>query len=171
MKARNIILTISAAVLLAAPTAVLAQGGPGQGGGYGGGWGGGHGLHGDGHGGGMLRLIPRMLRHLDLEPGQEEQIEAILQSARDEIEPLVDQSVEAREAFHLDHGIGDYDETTYRTFFGSLAELDVEIRLVAADAASQAWKILTVEQQEELLDMLENFGRGMKRRGGGRRSP
>jgi Spy/CpxP family protein refolding chaperone len=173
MKARNIFLTIAAAALLAAPTAGLAQSGPGpgQGSGSGGGWGGGAGWHGGGQGGGMLRMLPRMLRHLDLESGQEEQIENILESARDEIETLATQSREAREAFHEDHGIGDYQESAYREFFESLAAIDVEIRLVGADAVSQAWKILTVEQQEELLDLLESFGRGMKRRGGGRRSP
>ena len=116
-------------------------------------------------------MLPRMLRHLDLEPGQEEQIEAILESARDEIETLAAQSREAREAFHENHSIGDYQESAYREFFESLAAIDVDIRLVGADAVSQAWKLLSVEQQEELLDLLESFGRGTKRRGGGRRSP
>ena len=173
MKRRHIILTIAAAVLLAAPTAVLAQGGPGpgQGGGSGGGWGGDFGSHDGGQGGGMLRMIPRMLRHLDLEPGQQELIEDILQNARTVIEPLVAQSIAARESFHEDHGIGDYDETTYRPFFESMAPIDVKIRLVSADAVSQVWKLLTAEQQEQLQEMLENFGRGMKRRSGGRRSP
>jgi Spy/CpxP family protein refolding chaperone len=174
MKRRDIFLIAATALLLAAPTAVLAQGGPGPGqggGGHGGGWGVGVGPHGGGPGEGMLRILPRMLRHLDLEPGQEEQIEDILENAETAIEPLIAQTVEAREAFHQNHGIGDYDETTYRLFFESLAAIDVEIRLVAADAVSQAWKTLTAEQQEALQELLENSGRGMKRRGGGRRSP
>jgi Spy/CpxP family protein refolding chaperone len=173
MKRRHMILTIAAAVLLAAPTAVLAQGGPGpgQGGGPGGGWGGGFGPHGGGQGGGMLRMIPRILRHLDLEPGQQELIEGILENAKTSIQPLVDQSIEAREAFHQDHGIGDFEETAYREFFKSLAAIDVEIKLVSADAMSQVWKHLTAEQQEQLQEMLENSGRGIKRRSGGRRSP
>ena len=173
MKARHIILTIAAAVLIAAPTTVLAQGGPGpgQGGGPGSGWGGGFGPHGGGQGGGMLRMLPRMLRHLDLEPAQQDLIQEILDNATTAIEPLVAQSIEQREAFHEFHGIGDYDESTYREFFQSLATTDVEIRLISADAVSRAWKTLTAEQQEELQELLENFGRGMKRHGGGRRSP
>jgi len=173
MKRRHMILTIAAAVLLAAPTAVLAQGGPGpgQGGGPGGGWEGGFGPHGGGQGAGMLRMIPRILRHLDLEPGQQELIEGILENAKTSIQPLVDQSIEAREAFHQDHGIGDFEETAYREFFKSLAAIDVEIKLVSADAMSQVWSHLTAEQKEQLEDMLDNFGRGMKRRSGGRRSP
>jgi len=173
MKARHIILTIAAAVLIAAPTTVLAQGGPGpgSGGGSGSGWGGGLGPHGDGQGGGMLRMIPRILRHLDLEPAQQELIEGVLENAKTSIQPLVDQSREAREVFHQEHGIGDYHETAYREFFESLAVIDVEIRLVSADAVSQVWKLLTAEQQEQLQEMLENFGRGMKRHSGGRRSP
>jgi Spy/CpxP family protein refolding chaperone len=176
MKARHIILTIAVAVLLTAPTAVLAQGGPGpgQGGGNGGGWGGGFGPHGDGQGGGMLRMIPRILRHLDLEPGQQELIEEVLENAKEAIESLVDPSIEAREAFHQDHGIGDFNADTYdayKAFYESLAAIDVEIKLVSADAMSQVWKLLSAEQQEQLQEMLEDFGRGMKRRAGGRRSP
>jgi len=173
MKARHIILTIAAAVLLAAPTAVLAQGGPGpgQGGGSGSGWGGGFGPHADGQGGGMLRMIPRMLRHLDLEPGQQELIQGVLENAKTLIQPLADQSREARELFHQDHGIGNYDATVYRQFFESLAVIDVEIKLVSADAVSQVWNLLTPEQQEQLQEMIDRFGQGMKRRAGGRRSP
>jgi len=176
MKARHIILTIAAAVLIAAPTTVLAQGGPGpgQGGGSGSGWGGGFGSHGGGQDGGMLRMIPRILRHLDLEPGQQELIEEVLQNARTAIEPLVAESREAREAFHQDHGIGDFNADSYgayEAFYESLAAIDVEIKLVSAGAMSQVWKLLTAEQQEELQEMLDNFGRGMKRRAGGRRSP
>jgi Spy/CpxP family protein refolding chaperone len=173
MKRRHIILTIAAAVLLAAPTAVLAQGGPGpgQGGGSGNGWGGSLGSHGDGQGGGMLRMIPRMLRHLDLEPGQQELIEDILENAKAAIHPLVEQSIEARESFHQDHGIGDYDETAYREFYESLAPIEVNIKLASADAVSQVWNLLTTEQQEQLQDMIDRFGQGMKRRAGGRRSP
>lgn len=173
MKRRHIILTLAAVALLAAPTTVLAQGGPGpgQGGGPGGGWGGGFGPHGGGEGGGMLRMIPRILRHLDLEPGQQELIEGILENAKTSIQPLVEQSIEAREAFHQDHGIGDFEETAYKEFFKSLAATDVEVRLISAEAMSRVWKLLTAEQQEQLQEMLEDFGRGMKRRAGGRRSP
>jgi len=173
MKARHIILTMAAVLLLAAPTAVLAQSGPGpgQGGGSGSGWGSGFGQHGGGQGGGMLRMIPRMLRHLDLEPGQQELIQGVLENAKTLIQPLADQPREARERFHQDHGIGDYDETAYREFFQSLAVIDVKIRLVSADAVSQVWNLLTAEQQEQLQEMLDRFGQGTKRRAGGRRSP
>jgi Spy/CpxP family protein refolding chaperone len=173
MKRRHIILTIAAVALLAAPTAVLAQSGPGpgQGGGSGSGWGSGFGPHGGGQGGGMLRMIPRMLRHLDLEPGRQELIQGVLENAKTLIRPLADQSREAREQFHQDHGIGDYDETAYREFFESLAVIDVKIRLVSADAVSQVWNLLNPEQQQQLEEMRENSGSRFKRRSGGRRSP
>lgn len=116
-------------------------------------------------------MIPRMLRHLDLEPGQQELIEDILENAKAAIHPLVEQSIEARESFHQDHGIGDYDETAYREFYESLAPIEVNIKLASADAVSQVWNLLTTEQQEQLQDMIDRFGQGMKRRAGGRRSP
>jgi len=177
MRARHIILTIAAAVVLAAPTAVLAQTGPGpgDGSGSGGGWGGGFGSHGGdiggfgGQGGGMLRMIPRILRHLDLEPGQQELIEGILETTRTTIEPLVKQSKEQRNAFHEIYGIGDFDDIAYREFFEALAAIDVEIKLASADAVSQVWKLLTPEQQQQIEDMRGSFGKGMARRGSGRR--
>jgi len=178
MKARNIILTIAAAVLIAAPTTVLAQAGPGpgQGGGSGsgwggGGWGGGFGPHGGGQGGDALMMIHRVLRHLDLEAGQEEIIEGVLDDAMSKIQPLAERSREARELFHQDHGIGDYDETTYRQFFESLATIDVEIRLVSANAMAQVWSVLSDEQRQQLEEMRNRFGQSFKRRSGGRRSP
>jgi Spy/CpxP family protein refolding chaperone len=114
-------------------------------------------------------MIPRLLRHLDLEPGQQELIEGILETARTTIEPLVEQSKEMRNEFHQNYGIGDFDGTAYREFFGALAAIDVEIKLASADAVSQVWKLLTPDQQQQIEDMRGSFGKGMARRGGGRR--
>lgn len=178
MKIQNVILTIAAAILIAAPTAVLAQAGPGpgDGSGPGSGWGGGFATHGGGQGGGMLRMIPRILRHLDLEAGQKELIEGILETARSAIQPLIEKSMEERVAFHEDYGIGDYDATdetiakAYRTFFESQAVIEVEIRLISADAVSQVWNLLTPEQQQQLEEMRDNRDNRFKRRSGGRRT-
>ena len=179
MRARQIILTIAALAILASPAAVLAQSGPGPGPGDGNppgsGWGGGHGPHG-GQGGygnqgaGMLRIIQRILRHLDLEPGQQEAIEGILESAREEIQPWMEQSRSLREAFHETHGIGDFDEGIYRNHFQALAAIDVEIKLIAAEAVSQVWEQLNEEQKQQLEDMRGSFGGKSYRRGSGRRS-
>jgi Spy/CpxP family protein refolding chaperone len=179
MKARHAVLTIAVALALAAPTAVLAQAGPGpgQGDGTGPGWGGGQGPHGgglgrfgDSQGAGMLRIIHRVLRHIDLEPGQEELIEGVLDTARLETGPWVDKLEELRTSFHENHDIGAFDEVAYRDHFQAVANIDVEIKLISADAVSQVWNLLTPEQQEQLEEMRGSFGRGNARQSGGRRS-
>ena len=179
MKARHAILTIAMALALAAPTAVLAQTGPGpgQGEGSGPGWAGGFGPHGGGHGRfgssqgtGMLRIIHRVLRHVDLEPGQEELIEGVLDSARQGIDPWIDKMEELRISFHENHAIGSFDEVAYRDHFQAVANIDVEIKLISADAVSQVWNLLTPEQQAQVEEMRRGFGGGKARQSGGRRS-
>ncbi len=99
MRARNIILTIAAAILIAAPAAVFAQTGPGpgDGSGSGGAWGGGQGPHGGGQGrfgnaeGGdglrfFERMLPRVAEELGLSDEQLSQIQAIVDAARQTIE-------------------------------------------------------------------------------------
>jgi len=168
MKARTLILTIAAAALVAAPSAVIAQHGPGGG------------PHGDGemfggpggHGGpGLLRMLNRLADRLELTTEQKGEIEAIIDSHRDATQSLRDQADYARENFRENHSPGDFDEVEYRAFFESQAQIQVELHLNGAAAGAEAWNILSPDQQEELLELLELFreGRGGKRHGGGKR--
>ena len=168
MKARTLILTIAAAALTAAPGAVIAQHGPGGG------------PHGDGemfggpggHGGpGLLRMLNRLADKLELTDDQQGQIESIIDAHRDATQSLRDQAADAREDFRENHGPGGFDEVEYRAFFESQAQIRVELHLNGAGAGAEAWNILTPDQQEELLELLDLFreGRGGKRHGGGKR--
>lgn len=168
MKARTLILTLAAAALVAVPITVIAQHGPGGG------------PHGDGetfgapggHGGqNLLRMLHRVADRLELTAEQQTQIEAIIEAHRDATRSLRDQAAEARDDFRENHGPGDFDEVEFRTFFETQAQTHVELQLDAAGAASQAWNVLTPEQQEELLEMIELFrdGAGGRRHGGGKR--
>jgi Spy/CpxP family protein refolding chaperone len=110
MRARNIILTLAATIILAAPLTVFAQAGPGDGSGSGGAWGGGHGPHGgnqgwfgDGEGGHGLRffehMLPRLAEELGLSDEQLSEIQTIVNEARPKIEEYAQQLREGREAY------------------------------------------------------------------------
>ena len=168
MKARTLILTIAAAALIAAPGAVIAQHGPGGGPHGDGGMFGGPGGHG---GQGLLRMLHRLADRLELTEDQQAQIESIIDAHRSATQSQHDQAAAAREDFRENHGPGDFDEVEYRTFFESQAQIQVELHLDGARATSEAWNVLTPEQQDELLELIELFrdGRGGPRHGGGKR--
>jgi len=168
MKARTLILTIAAASLIAAPGAVIAQHGPGGGPHGGGGMFGGPGGHG---GQGLLRMLPRLTEKLDLSDDQQVQIEAILDAELPAIRDLAELPATGRQDFRDTHGPGDFDEVEYRAFFESQAQIQIEIHLLGARTISMVWDVLTPDQQDELLELLEFFhdGRGGPRHGGGKR--
>lgn len=165
MKARTLILTISAAALIAAPAVLIAQHGPGGPAGESFGGPGGHGQH------GFLRMLPRLADKLDLSEDQRNRIQTIVETGKPEIEALREQTRTERDAFRDSHEIGDFDETTFRAHFESQAQLHVEMQLAGAEMASQAYAVLTPDQQQELLELMELFrdGHGGKRNGGGKR--
>ena len=178
MNARTIILTITAAALLAAPGSVFAQQGPGNCDGTGphgrmGGPGGGGGLGGfGGQGGhGLLRMLDRVGDRIGLTDAQRTQIETIVDARKPELNALRDQAQAERATFRDGHEMGDFDEATVRAHFESQASLHVEMQLIGASMMSQAWNVLTPDQQQELQDLMARLGdgRGGPRHGGGKR--
>jgi Spy/CpxP family protein refolding chaperone len=178
MKARKIILTITATALIAGAGVVFAQhtpgncdgsgphgpqgsmGGPGDGGTFGGQ--GGH---------GFMQMLPRLADKLDLTQEQQDQIQAIIDAGKPDLDALREQAQTARDEFRELYPMSSFDETTFRSHFESQAQLHVEMQLIGADLMSQAWAVLTTEQQEELQELMELFGngRGGPRNGGGKR--
>ena len=178
MTARNIILTITAAALIAAPGLIFAQQGPGGScdgegphgpAGHGGPKGGGSFSDGPAHH--LLRMLPRLADRLELSDTQQDQIHAIIDAQKPAMEALRDQASAARDAFRATYDLGDYDEAAFRAFFESQAQIHVEMQLLGAETVSQVWQVLTPEQQEDLLELMELFrdGRGGPRHGGGKR--
>jgi Spy/CpxP family protein refolding chaperone len=182
MRARNIILTIAAAALLAAPTAVFAQNGPGDGSGSGGAWGGGHGPHGgdqgwfgDGEGGHGLRfferMLPRLAEELGLSDEQLSEIQTIVDEARPKIEEYAQQLREGRESYRA--AIEDprfFNEDKFRAHAEAQHRIQTDLGVVAGQAKADALNVLTPEQLAQLEEMRGNFGRKSFRRSGGRRS-
>ena len=180
MKARNIILTIAAIAVLAAPAAVFSQQGPGNGDGTGSGWGnrghrgGAMGRHGGGpgdHMGFFERMLPRLAERLELSDEQLEQIQTIVDATRPEIEVLTDQLRTGREEFRASNEDPTvFNEAEFRAHADSQHKIQTEIGVIAGVAKAKVYQVLTPEQREQLQDMRGNFGRKGSRSGAGRRS-
>jgi Spy/CpxP family protein refolding chaperone len=184
MKARHIILTIAAAIVLAAPTTVLAQAGPGpgDGNGPGGAWGadqgphgGGHGRFGDPEGGDGLRfferMLPRLAEELGLSDEQLSEIQTIVDEARPKIEEYANQLREGRDTYRAANEDPTYfNPEAFRAHAEAQHAIQTKLGVVAGQAKADAFKVLTPEQLEQLEEMRGNFGKGKSRRGSGRRS-
>jgi Spy/CpxP family protein refolding chaperone len=173
MKARKIILSIAAAAAIAAPTALLAQGGPGMGPGAGHGRHGGHmGGFDDGAGPGFLEhMLPRLAERLALSDEQVAAIETILDEARPTIEGYAEKIRAGREAYRAvqtDPTV--FDEGAFRAHAAEQSRLRTEQMVAAQDAKAQALAVLTPEQLAELEAMRGEAGKRHMRRPGGRRS-
>lgn len=194
MNARNLTLTLTAAALIAVPGLASAQAGPGTCDGTGphgphmaGGPGNcdGTGPHGPhmmggpggpggpgGHGGhGLLRFIQRVGDRIGLSDAQQAQIQTIVDAEMPAVRDLMEQARTAAEDFRASHGPGDFNDSEYRAFLESQARIHVEARLAGAAAADQVWDVLTPEQQQQVLDLLELMGpgHGPGKRSGGKR--
>lgn len=165
MNARNIILTIAVVALLAVPTSVLAQRGPG----------GGPGWHGDGMGGDHLgffeRRLPRMAEELGLSDEQLDTIQAIVDAARPEIEAYAEQLRESRDAYRAANDDPTvFIEGAFRAHAAAQNEIQTNLMVVVGKTKAEVFKVFTPEQIEQLQEMRGNFGKSSYRRGGGRRS-
>ncbi len=180
MRARNTILTIAAAALIAVPLALVAQGvpgggnGQGPGGGPGGGaWG--HGPQGGGNGfdhglGFIERMLPRLAEELGLTDEQLQEIRAIVDEARPAIEAATAQLKALHEARRETHDPAVFNEGEVRAFAADLAEIQVELMVIGEQARAKALQVLTEEQRQQLEEMRGNFAKRSTRRPGGRRS-
>jgi Spy/CpxP family protein refolding chaperone len=183
MKARNIILALAAAALLAVPSAALAQTGPGPGQGGGPGWGGGpggaawgHGPHGDGFGDGpgdglgfFDHMLPRLADDLGLTDEQLVEIHAILDEARPEIEGYAEQLRAGRDAYreaHPDPTV--FDDGAFRAHAAAQAQIQIELMIVAQRTKAEALAVLTPDQLAQLEAMRADMGKRFYRRSGGR---
>jgi Spy/CpxP family protein refolding chaperone len=177
MNTHRIILSALTIALLALPGAVSAQGyhgGPGGGGpgdGLGPGPGGffGHGGAHDGFGPEML--LGRLADRLELTDDQRAQIEAIADTCRAQTSDLRDQIEAAWESYRENHEMGAFDETQARAFAETVSGIHAQLMVEHMRAASQAFNVLTPEQQAELKELLDSFDGGFGRHGKGRHCP
>ena len=136
MKKKILIATIGAALALGAGTAAA------------GGFGHGHGRRGMAGPKGPLGAMTRLLHRLDLTSAQRDQIHAILDAAKPQLQPHVEALRAAREKMRaLDPA--NFDEAQVRAIAQTRAAETTEMAVLAQKVRSQVWAVLTPEQQAE----------------------
>ena len=162
MTARKMTTIVLTLTLVAVGSIAIAQGRHGgQGGGAGDDAGDGPGglfAHGRGHGGfGQGMLLGRLADKLDLSDEQRLEIAAIYEACREGASDLRDQLQTARDEHAANHELGVFDETEARVFAETITGIQAELMIDHMRANSEAFNVLTPEQQDELRDLLDNF--------------
>jgi Spy/CpxP family protein refolding chaperone len=136
----------------------------------------------DGHGPRGPALAPglgmgllRGAHRLDLTEAQLDQIDAIFEASRPQVETLRNELRTSREAWAESHDPAQLDETAARVFADQQAALHADLMVLHMQTRAQALSVLTDEQRAELEAMREErqsrgFRRGhrhCKRFGGG----
>jgi len=116
-----------------------------------------------GHG---LRVIDRMAVLLDLSEEQEANLQAIREATHAQVDPLMEQLRASRDAWRADHEPGSFDEEAFRAHIESQSALHAEIAVITARAFTQAWQVLTPEQQAQLESWRSKMQERHERRGG-----
>jgi Spy/CpxP family protein refolding chaperone len=117
------------------------------------------------------RRLPRLAEELGLSDEQLEKIEAIVDSARPEIEAYVEQLREGHEAYRAANNDPTvFNEGAFRAHAAAQNEVQTNLKVVVGKTKAGVFKVLTPEQIEQLQEMRDSFGKGSYRRGGGRRS-
>jgi periplasmic protein CpxP/Spy len=137
--ARTRILTIGAAVLLAA-AAAIAQG-P-------------HGFGSDGD-------FHHMLRQLDLTSDQRAQVKAIFEKEKPTLEPLMQQMHQNHAAMSALEAAGPFDEVKTRALATQNSQTMVELEVEHSRIKSEVMQILTPEQKTKLAQIEANHAAHM----------
>jgi Spy/CpxP family protein refolding chaperone len=113
------------------------------------------------HGGfGALRGMMRLFRELDLTESQMDQIDAIFEAAKPEMQTLRQQLAENRQAWHESSSPTEFDEAAAREFATGQAALHAEIMVLGMKTRAQVFGVLTPEQLETLQEAHHRGRRG-----------
>jgi periplasmic protein CpxP/Spy len=142
MKSTRIrILTIAAAVLLAA-AAAIAQG-----------------RHGYGGPGGFHH----MLKQLDLTADQHSQVKAIFEKEKPTLQPLMQQMRQSHQAMKALEASGPFDEAKTRALATQNSQTMVELQVEHARIKSEIMQILTADQKAKLAQIEANHAARMSK--------
>lgn len=120
------------------------------------------------HGGGFM--LERIADRLELTEEQREDIRAVLDKHREEVEPLRSVEWEAREALQEQIHSELYDEVSVREAAQAVASIEVELAVLRARVTHEVRGYMTPEQIAEAEAMRERFREFAETRGGrGRR--
>ena len=133
---RNCVLTIAAAVLLAAAVAI-AQGMHGHG----------------GPDGGFHHMIGFFTRQLDLTSDQQAQVKAIWEKEKPTMQPLMQQMHQNRTALSALEASGPFDEAKTRALATQNGQTMIELQVQHARIKSEMMQVLTADQKTKLAEI------------------
>lgn len=119
-------------------------------------------------------LRGRLAEELELSEAQKAEIETLRESHWEEIEPLMEQARESRQAVGDLMRADELDEAAVRSAAQQAADLHVELTVIRARHHSELRSVLTPEQQEKAAELREKWQerreefRGRSGRGSGR---
>jgi Spy/CpxP family protein refolding chaperone len=100
---------------------------------------------------GPLGQLP--LRELNLTSAQQEQVRSLMQSRQDEMRPLAERAMTAREALHQATTSGTLDEGLVRTRASEVAAAEADIAVAQARLYADLFQVLTAEQQAKVKEI------------------
>jgi len=99
------------------------------------------------------RILTRLGDYLELTDDPRTQIEGIIEAAKIDMKPLVEQAMAARRGFRESHDPGTFDEDAFRAAAQQQAALQVEIKIAAARTMHQVYGVLTDAQRQKLKEL------------------
>jgi Spy/CpxP family protein refolding chaperone len=114
---------------------------------------------GSSHGPRAAHMFDRISRHLDLTEAQQARVRAILKSHADEILTQVRAGMDARRALHEAVMTQPTDDAAIRALAQQMGVVHGDGALLFAKIRSQAWPILSTEQQQKFTNFHTKMGR------------
>jgi len=109
---------------------------------------------------GMMGMLPRLGRVLELTDAQKDQIKAIAQSHKDEWKALADRARAAHQALGAAVTADTVDDTLIRQKSADVAAVDADMAVARAHAHAEVMQILTADQKAKLKELRARGGRG-----------
>lgn len=104
---------------------------------------------------GPLGPLGRALHQLDLTDAQRDQVRAVLEAARPELQALREQLRTNRRTFRQSHPPTEVDETAIRAHVAAQAVIEADLAVAMARARASVLALLTPEQLAQLEQLRE----------------
>ena len=120
---------------------------------------------------GALGPLGPLMRRADLTDAQREQVRAVVESHRDEMQAIGERARPAHEALQAALTNATFDEDTIRARYAEVAIVEADAAVAQARVYSEVFQILTPEQQAQVKKLQEEMKERRPERGRGRRPP
>ena len=115
-------------------------------------------------GGAMGMLGPMIGARLNLSDAQKDQVKAVMDSHRDEMQALGDRAAQAQRALETAITADTLDEGTIRARANDRAAVEADLAVMRARIHGEVWNILTAEQKTQAKEMQANVEKRLDQR-------